>query len=116
MFTLARLVARYLPRAGACVRWKSGRLPTILSDELDLGREAANACQLRRNFENSKAGLCAAGVLGLHLPQRIRHGADLRHPVTDMADAADRGTDLKLLAERGVEIFSPRCSATAFSR
>ena len=47
----------------------------IILDELDLGREAANACQLRRNFDNSKLLSMSRGLLGLHLPQRVHHGA-----------------------------------------
>ena len=68
-------------------------------------REAANASQLRRNFENS--GLlyvpqvywdwCRPKVLVM---ERI-YGI----PVNDMATLADQRTDMKLLAERGVEIF-----------
>lgn len=77
---------------------------TIL-DELDLQREAANTSQLRRNFENSNK---------LYIPQvfwdytrrnvlvmeRI-HGI----PVTDIEQLHDQNTDMKMLAERGVEIF-----------
>ncbi len=77
----------------------------IILDELDLGREAANACQLRRNFEHSKL---------LYVPQvywdyTCRNVFVMERisgiPVTDMAAMQARGTDLKLLAERGVEIF-----------
>ncbi|MGA4635551.1 ubiquinone biosynthesis regulatory protein kinase UbiB [Pseudomonas solani] len=74
-------------------------------DELDLLREAANASQLRRNFEGSPLlyvpqvywDLCRPKVLVM---ERI-YGV----PVTDLATLADQRTDLKLLAERGVEIF-----------
>jgi ubiquinone biosynthesis protein len=74
-------------------------------DELDLLREAANASQLRRNFEGSPLlyvpqiywDWCRPKVLVM---ERI-HGI----PVTDLAALADQRTDMKLLAERGVEIF-----------
>ncbi len=74
-------------------------------DELDLLREAANASQLRRNFEGSPLlyvpqvhwDLCRPKVLVM---ERI-YGI----PVTDLATLADQRTDMKLLAERGVEIF-----------
>jgi len=74
-------------------------------DELDLLREAANASQLRRNFENSPLlyvpqihwEWCRPKVLVM---ERI-YGV----PVTDLAALADQGTDFKKLAERGVEIF-----------
>ena len=55
MFSLAKLVARYVPDGR---RLRPVEVVTdyefIILDELDLGREAANACQLRRNFEDSK--------------------------------------------------------------
>ncbi|WP_394561353.1 ubiquinone biosynthesis regulatory protein kinase UbiB [Aquipseudomonas alcaligenes] len=74
-------------------------------DELDLLREAANASQLRRNFADSPLlyvpqvywDWCRPKVLVM---ERI-YGV----PVTDMAVLADQRTNMKLLAERGVEIF-----------
>ncbi|AYC34631.1 ubiquinone biosynthesis regulatory protein kinase UbiB [Pseudomonas cavernae] len=74
-------------------------------DELDLLREAANASQLRRNFEGSPLlyvpqvywDLCRPKVLVM---ERI-YGV----PVTDLASLADQRTNMKVLAERGVEIF-----------
>jgi ubiquinone biosynthesis protein len=74
-------------------------------DELDLQREAANASQLRRNFLNSPLlyvpeiywDYTRANVLVM---ERI-YGI----PVTDMAALNAQQTDLKKLAERGVEIF-----------
>lgn len=77
---------------------------TIL-DELDLMREAANAAQLRRNFEGSKLlyvpevywPLIRRNVMVM---ERI-HGV----PVSDVATLKARGTDMLRLAENGVEIF-----------
>ncbi len=74
-------------------------------DELDLLREAANSSQLRRNFEGSNLlyvpqvywDWCRPKVLVM---ERI-YGVQ----VTDLATLADQRTDMKLLAERGVEIF-----------
>lgn len=74
-------------------------------DELDLLREAANASQLGRNFTDSPLmyvpkihwPLCRGKVLVM---ERI-YGI----PVTDMEALIDQRTDLKLLAERGVETF-----------
>lgn len=74
-------------------------------DELDLLREAANASQLRRNFEGSEMmyvpqvywDLCRPKVLVMERIYGIQ--------VTDLATLADQRTDMKLLAERGVEIF-----------
>jgi len=77
----------------------------IILDELDLGREAANACQLRRNFEDSKL----VYVPQVYWDYTCRNVFVMERisgiPVTDMAALEARGTDLKLLAERGVEIF-----------
>ncbi|MEA3299908.1 MAG: ubiquinone biosynthesis regulatory protein kinase UbiB [Pseudomonadota bacterium] len=74
-------------------------------DELNLQREAANASLLRRNFLNSPL----LYVPEVHWPltnekvmvsERI-HAA----PVTDLPYLQSRNTDMKVLAERGVEIF-----------
>jgi ubiquinone biosynthesis protein len=74
-------------------------------DELDLMREAANAAQLRRNFEGSSLlyvpevhwDLCRVDVMVM---ERIR-GIQ----ISDMAQLLARGTDLRRLAVNGVEIF-----------
>src|SRR3990167_3630053 len=74
-------------------------------DELDLLREAANASQLRRNFEGSPLlyvpqvywDLCRPKVLVMERIYGIQ--------ATDLETLADQRTDMKLLAERGVEIF-----------
>ena len=77
---------------------------TIL-DELDLMREAANASQLRRNFQNSNI----IYVPEVHwdythknvmVMERI-HGI----PVGDIDALVKAGIDLKTLSENGVEIF-----------
>ena len=77
---------------------------TIL-DELDLAKEAANASQLRRNFEHSDE---------LYVPQihwdYTRNNVMVMEriygtPVTDIQTLKDNKTDLKFLAERGVNIF-----------
>lgn len=74
-------------------------------DELDLMREAANAAQLRRNFEASPLlyvpeihwDYCRRNVMVM---ERI-YGAQ----VTDLATLREHGVNIRLLAERGVEIF-----------
>ncbi len=82
---------------------------TIL-DELDLQREAANASQLRRHF--SPSGKEHADLLyvpevfwdycrpDVMVMERI-YGI----PVSDIAALKAQNTNIKLLAERGVEIF-----------
>ncbi len=77
----------------------------VIFDELDLGREAANASQLRRNFENSQDlyvpevywDYCTDKVMTM---ERI-HGI----PMGQTQALIDNNTDMKKLAERGVNIF-----------
>ncbi|MGB1239387.1 MAG: ubiquinone biosynthesis regulatory protein kinase UbiB [Pseudomonadales bacterium] len=76
-----------------------------LVDELDLRKEAANASQLRRNFDNSTIlyipeiywDLTRQNVLVMERIEGI--------PVADIEQLEKAGTDMKLLAERGVEVF-----------
>jgi ubiquinone biosynthesis protein len=105
---------RYI--AGLAERyWREGRrlrpreivaeFEKTLYDELDLLREAANASQLRRNFNDT--GLlyvpevywpyCRPNVMTM---ERI-YGV----PVNDLNALQRAGVDLKSLSERGVEIF-----------
>ncbi|SIS39672.1 ubiquinone biosynthesis regulatory protein kinase UbiB [Neptunomonas antarctica] len=95
--------------------WKDGRrlrpvevvaeYEQTLFDELDLRKEAANGSQLRRNFEKSEMlyipeiywDLTRQNVLVM---ERI-HGI----PVAEVDQLIAQGTNMKVLAERGVEIF-----------
>jgi ubiquinone biosynthesis protein len=106
LYTLARMAERY---------WKEGRRlrpievvreyeKTIL-DELDLMREAANASQLRRNFLGSPA---------LYIPEvyweYTRPGVLVMErisgtPVGEVEALRRQGISMRLLGERGVEIF-----------
>ena len=78
---------------------------STIHDELDLQREAANASQLRRNFENSPLiyipsidwDYTRKSVLVM---ERI-HGI----PIADVAALEKAGVNMKVLAEKGVEIF-----------
>lgn len=106
LYSIARLAERY---------WSEGpRLHPVavvaefdktLMDELDLMREAANAAELRRHFENSPLlyvpkiywDWCRTEVL---VQERI-FGVPIAQ--TDALKAA--GVDMKVLAERGVEVF-----------
>lgn len=76
-----------------------------LYDELDLMREGANATQLRRNFADSKH---------LYIPKihwhYTRHSILVMEriygiPIHDIERLKNAGFDMKLLAERGIEIF-----------
>ncbi len=106
MYRLAGWVPKLLPdgrrlRPREVVR----EYEKTLLDELNLLREAANAIQLRRNFENSEmlyipevySDYCRESVLVM---ERI-YGI----PVSDIAALDDQGTNMKLLAERGVQVF-----------
>ncbi|HEV2213570.1 MAG TPA: ubiquinone biosynthesis regulatory protein kinase UbiB, partial [Gammaproteobacteria bacterium] len=77
---------------------------TVL-DELDLIREAANAAQLKRNFEGS----ALLYVPEVHWPLTRREVMVMERirgvPIRDLATLRARGTDFKRLAENGVEIF-----------
>lgn len=107
MRSMATLVTRLVPE-------RSRRFRPIevveeyrktLFDELNLLREAANAIQLRRNFEGSRTlyvpeiytSYCQENVLVM---ERI-YGI----PVSDISALEANGTNMKLLAERGVEVF-----------
>jgi ubiquinone biosynthesis protein len=76
-----------------------------LEEELDLMREAANASQLRRNFEGSPLllvpqvhwDLCAQRVMVM---ERM-HGT----PVSQVGLLREKGIDVPKLARAGVEIF-----------
>jgi ubiquinone biosynthesis protein len=106
LYTIARLAEKY---------WKEGpRLRPVevvqeyektIFDELDLMREAANASQLRRNFLNSEVlyvpevywDLTRQNVLVMERISGI--------PVGDIDALRHQGISMKLLGERGVEIF-----------
>lgn len=106
MYTLAGLAQRVL-RDGKRMRPVEvvEDYEHTIFDELDLQREAANTSQLRRNFENSHL---------LYIPKVYwdftRHNVMVMEriyaiPVTDVKQLEAQGTNMKLLAERGVEIF-----------
>ena len=74
-------------------------------DELDLLREAANSSQLRRNFEGSELLYVPQVYWDWCRPKVLVMDRIYGVQVTDLATLADQRTDMKLLAERGVEIF-----------
>ncbi|MEE8237663.1 MAG: ubiquinone biosynthesis regulatory protein kinase UbiB [Gammaproteobacteria bacterium] len=82
-----------------------GEFEKTLYRELDLMREAANAAQLRRNFEGSPLlyvpeiywDYCRPDVLTMERISGI--------PISDIDELRARGTNIARLAENGVEIF-----------
>lgn len=106
MLTLARWIEKNLPDGPRLhpVDVVNDYQHTLL-DELDLQREGANASQLRRNFLDS--GL-------LYIPEVYwdftkRNVLTMERidgiPVTDIKALQEQNTNMKLLAERGVDIF-----------
>ncbi len=106
MLLLAQLLTRFVPD-GKRLRPKEvvDEYRKTILDELDLMREAANAIQLKRNFEGSDSlyvpkvysEYCRTNVLVM---ERI-YGI----PVADIKALEAQNTNMKLLAERGVEVF-----------
>ncbi len=103
---IARLALRYVGEARRLRPVEVvAEFEKTIFDELDLVREAANAAQLRRNFDGSKAlyvpevhwDYCREKVLCLERIDGI--------PVADVAALNGIGVDFKKLAERGVEVF-----------
>ena len=106
LYTIAGLAERY---------WSEGRrlrprdvvaeFEKTIFDELDLQREAANASQLRRNF----AGSTLLYVPEIDWPLSRRNVMVQERisgtPISDIAALRSAGTDMKKLAEMGVEIF-----------
>ncbi len=76
-----------------------------LFDELDLHKEAANTSQLKRNFKNSPLLYIPAIHWELTRQRVMVQERIYGIPVADVAALEAQGTDLKKLAERGVEIF-----------
>jgi ubiquinone biosynthesis protein len=103
---LARLAERFLPdgRRLRPVEVVEDYRHTIF-DELNLQREAANAAQLRRNFEQSPMLYVPKVYWDYCRPQVMVMERIYGIPVTDMAALKAQDTDMKILAHRGVEIF-----------
>jgi ubiquinone biosynthesis protein len=106
LYAIARLAEAYWPEARRLhPREIVGEFEKTLGNELDLMREAANAAQLERNFAGSNLlyvpkvywDYCRPNVLTL---ERI-FGVQ----VDDMPALRAAGTDIRRLAENGVEIF-----------
>ncbi len=106
LFSLANVLQRWLPDGKrlrpveVVVEYRK----TIV-DELDLLRESANGIQLGRNFEGSDA---------LYVPQiysdHCRHNVLVMEriyglPISNIDALLTQNTNMKKLAERGVEVF-----------
>jgi ubiquinone biosynthesis protein len=106
MYRVAALAERYWPD-GRRLRPREvvAEYEKTILDELDLMREAANASQLRRNFEGSP-DLYIPRIYWPYTRQNVMvmeriHGI----PIADMEALRAHGVDFKRLSEKGVEIF-----------
>ena len=106
LYTIARLADRYSVEARRLRPVEVVKeYETTIFDELDLMREAANASQLRRNFENSPLlyvpdvywDYCRPNIMVM---ERI-YGT----PVSRIDILKEKGISMQMLGERGVEIF-----------
>ena len=106
LYAIAELAERYWPEARRLrPREVVQEFEATLFKELDLMREAANAAQLRRNFEGSGTlyvpdvywNYCRSNVLTMERIAGV--------PISDVEELKSRGTDIRRLAENGVEIF-----------
>jgi ubiquinone biosynthesis protein len=106
LYTLAELANKYWSEAKRLKPLEVVQeFDNTIHDELDLVREAANASQLRRNFEGSEQ-LYVPEVYWDYTRQQVMvmeriYGT----PIGKIDELREKGVDLQLLAERGVEIF-----------
>ena len=106
MLSLARLVEKYLADGKRLRPVEVARdYRTTIIDELNLQREAGNTALLRRNFEDS----ALLYIPEIYWPYTNEDVLVMERiyatPVTDVDTLKTAGTDFKVLAERGVEIF-----------
>lgn len=106
LYTLAKLAEKYWDQ-GPRLRPVEivGEFDKTIHDELDLRREAANAGQLRANFENSDL-IYVPKVYWDHTRQNVMvmeriHGI----PIRNIDELKSAGVDMRRLAHNGVEIF-----------
>jgi ubiquinone biosynthesis protein len=106
LYELARLAQRFWPNAKRLRPVEVvGEFEKTILDELDLVRESANASEIRRRFEHSEM-LYIPRVYWDFIRQNVLVMERISGiPVGDVARLKREGVDLKLLSERGVEIF-----------
>jgi ubiquinone biosynthesis protein len=106
MLRMAKLLAKIAPEARRLkpVEVVAEYEKTLL-DELDLRREAANAMQLRRNFEGSEELYVPEVVVDLSSRNLMVSERIYGIQVSDIEELERNGTNMKLLAERGVTVF-----------
>jgi ubiquinone biosynthesis protein len=106
LYTLARLLAKYSEDGRRLRPLEVVKdYEVVILDELNLQAEGANASLLRHNFDGSPL----LYVPEIHWPYSNENVLVMERiygiPVTNMVHLEAAGVDMKLLAERGVEIF-----------
>lgn len=106
MYLVAELAERYW-REGRRLRARQivAEYETTILDELDLMREGASASQLRRNFMDSELLKVPEVYWQYTRPNVMVMERVSGIPISDIKALRAHGVDLRLLAERGVEIF-----------
>ena len=106
MYRIARIVAKATPESRRLKPVEVVReYEKTLIDELDLRREAANAIQLRRNFEGSEELYVPEVITDLSSETLMVSERIYGIQVSDIDGLKANGTNMKLLAERGVSVF-----------
>lgn len=104
--TIARLADKFLKNGARIQPLEVVReFETVVFDELDMQREAANASILRRNFQGSR-DLYIPEVYWTWCKRRVMVMERVSgHPVGDIEGLRKLGVNLKKLARRGVRVF-----------
>lgn len=106
MYRMAKIVAKATPDAKRLKPVEVVReYEKTLIDELDLRREAANAIQLRRNFEGSEELYVPEVITDLSSTSLMVSERIYGIQVSDIEGLKANNTNMKLLAERGVSVF-----------
>ncbi|WP_084004632.1 ubiquinone biosynthesis regulatory protein kinase UbiB [Terasakiispira papahanaumokuakeensis] len=106
MYMVAELMLKLVPEAHRLrPREVVADYEVTLFDELDLQKEAANTSQLKRNFKDSELLYVPSIYWDLSRRNVMVQERIYGVPVADVETLRSHHVDLKLLAERGVEIF-----------
>jgi ubiquinone biosynthesis protein len=104
--TIAGLADKYWSLAGRLKPLEVvAEYESTILDELDLMREAANTAQLKRNFLGSELLYVPDIYWDYCRPEVMVQERIFGTPISDMESLRASGTNIKALAENGVEIF-----------
>ncbi len=106
LYAIAGLAESYWPEARRLHPIEVvGEFEKTLANEIDLMREAANAAQLKRNFAGSDLLYVPEIYWDYSRPNVLTMERIFGIQIDDIAALEAAGTDIKRLAENGVEIF-----------